>query len=732
MQAAKKETVFEFPEGGIADFYMTDEQFAELERRETVGHGGIANVHNIADRIAEYGRYGDDTLAHVETGELVVPKALLDKNPALKASIFEHLEELGVEDPERYIVGSEFNSLNPDTQLPEFFLKKLFKKAKKAFKKVVKGVKKTLKKIGKVLKKASSVILPVVLNFAFPGMGAIMTGALSGGIGTLINGGNLKDALKAAAIGGVTGAVVKGGYNKLTGKAGFVDTVKSEVSNLTNLKSQFSTAGGILDPTSKYYTSAAGSVAGTAAPAAGAQAAPVTTQPLPEIQGPPTAPPIQGPPTAAEAALIGEPTFMQQAVTAAENIDLTKSFPQLDAPLDPSLGNFQTDSVLDLLDTQAPIGTTATSSLPQAVQDAISTQPSFDEFGNKFIGGELVPKGSMIAPDGTLVELAAQKSAEQPVTASVLDNIPKPFVPGQAAPTIPGLEAPTYTPPGGVDNIFTGGQPITPAGPSVASSSAFTPYTPREIFPTMKDIVTGGKTGGFSGRLDATKELFFPSGPTPEQVAVAKAQAGAAAKKTAIDAAASLGLPKPTDVSLAQTAADAAKGVTASSLSPSMLSTYGPALAATGLAAQQAGFFETPTYDPVTLIELEESMGGKTAEELIKMDPNKYRIDNLGRPVIIDQTLVPSTTAPPMTTMPGETLQYYRQGGQAFPRRTGGIDPSEGVPNQDSVRAMLMPGEFVMTTKAVRGMSRNGDSREGIRNMYSMMRNLEARERKMG
>jgi len=135
MQAAKKETVFEFPDGGIADFYMTDDQFAELERRETVGHGGIANVHNIADRIAEYGRYGDDTLAHVETGELVVPKALLEKNPALKASIFEHLEELGVEDPERYIVGSGVNSLNPDTQLPEFFLGKLFKKARKVFKK---------------------------------------------------------------------------------------------------------------------------------------------------------------------------------------------------------------------------------------------------------------------------------------------------------------------------------------------------------------------------------------------------------------------------------------------------------------------------------------------------------------------------------------------------------------------------------------------------------------------
>ena len=688
MQAAKKETVFEFPEGGIADFYMTDEQFAELERREQVGHGGIANVHHIADRIAEYGRYGDDTLAHVETGELIVPKALLEKNPALKESILEHLEELGVEDPERYIVGSEFNSLNPDTQLPEFFFKKIFKKAKKVFKKVVKGVKKTLKKIGKVLKKASSVILPVVLNFAFPGMGAIMTGALSGGIGTLINGGNLKDALKAAAIGGVTGAVVKGGFNKITGKSGFLDTIKTEVTDLGNLKSQFSTAGGILDPTSKYYAAA------PAAPAAGAQAAPVTTQPLPEIQGPPTAPPVQGPPTAAEAGLIGEPTFMQQAATAAENVGQSVSEIQASG-----MGfENQVEAIMKSQNVSRPVAEALAGSRESILDSGLGRQ----------FGGYDIGRTSLADPLSAVS--GAPSGPQAPISSSVIDNIPKPFVPGQPAPTIPGLEAPTYTPPGGVDNIFTGGQPITPSG-------APTPYTPREIFPTIKDIVTGGETGGFTGRLDATKELFFPSGPTAAEVTAAQA--------TRFNEA------------LAQTgsrelALDAARSVTADSLSPGFVSTYAPALAATGLVAQQMGAFETPTYDPVTLVELEESLGGKTAEQLIAMDPSKYRIDNLGRPVIIDQTLVPSTTAPPMTTMPVEPPTYYRQGGQAFPRRTGGIDPSEGVPNQDSVRAMLMPGEFVMTTKAVRGMSRNGDSREGIRNMYSMMRNLEARERKMG
>jgi hypothetical protein len=41
---------------------------------------------------------------------------------------------------------------------------------------------------------------------------------------------------------------------------------------------------------------------------------------------------------------------------------------------------------------------------------------------------------------------------------------------------------------------------------------------------------------------------------------------------------------------------------------------------------------------------------------------------------------------------------------------------------------MLMPGEFVMTTDAVRGLG-NGNLNSGIQNMYSVMRNLESRGR---
>ena len=78
----------------------------------------------------------------------------------------------------------------------------------------------------------------------------------------------------------------------------------------------------------------------------------------------------------------------------------------------------------------------------------------------------------------------------------------------------------------------------------------------------------------------------------------------------------------------------------------------------------------------------------------------------------------------------GPLLSGYAEGGEIFPRRTGGIMPDEGVPNEDSVRAMLMPGEFVMTTDAVKGLG-NGDNEQGIRKMYDMMRGLEAKGRAM-
>ena len=67
------------------------------------------------------------------------------------------------------------------------------------------------------------------------------------------------------------------------------------------------------------------------------------------------------------------------------------------------------------------------------------------------------------------------------------------------------------------------------------------------------------------------------------------------------------------------------------------------------------------------------------------------------------------------------------QGGEMqFPRRDGGIDPSEGSGTKDDVPAMLTAGEFVLTKDAVKGLG-NGNQRLGIQKAYDMMGDLERR-----
>ena len=228
-QALKQEDI---PAGGIADFIYNDEEIKLLEEKELqdlYGQNGIAQFKAIGKEMANFGRYGDDTVAHVETGELIVPRALIESNPKLKESIFGHLRELGVEDPERYVVGTSKNSLNPDTGLPEFFLKKLFKGAKKAVSSVAKGVGRALKGVGKALKRVAPVIVPLALNYFLPGLGAVYSGALGAGITTLLQGGDVKDALRSAFVGGATGAVTAGFAGPNKGVSGFGQNIAADV-----------------------------------------------------------------------------------------------------------------------------------------------------------------------------------------------------------------------------------------------------------------------------------------------------------------------------------------------------------------------------------------------------------------------------------------------------------------------------------------------------------------------
>ena len=153
---------FEVPEGGLASFLTATEgdwSDSAIEGAET------DYVLELADKLAGYGREGDTALAHVAPGETVIPMEVFEADPELKSRLFAQMQDMGLE-PERYIVGSELNSINPTTGQPEFFLKKIFK-----------GVKKAVKGVVKVFKKFAPIILSVGLNFLVPGLGAIAAGA---------------------------------------------------------------------------------------------------------------------------------------------------------------------------------------------------------------------------------------------------------------------------------------------------------------------------------------------------------------------------------------------------------------------------------------------------------------------------------------------------------------------------------------------------------------------------
>ena len=128
MNAAVAQKPYEVPNGGLASFLTattgawSDEALNGLE---------YEIIRPTADQLADFGREGDNRIAHVADGETVIPMEVFQEDPALKEALFGRMREMGI-DPERYVVGNQLNSINPVTGQPEFFLKKLFKGIKKS------------------------------------------------------------------------------------------------------------------------------------------------------------------------------------------------------------------------------------------------------------------------------------------------------------------------------------------------------------------------------------------------------------------------------------------------------------------------------------------------------------------------------------------------------------------------------------------------------------------------
>jgi hypothetical protein len=155
--------------------------------------GGLADFQDAVTALKNLGRFEDDTIAHVATGETIVPMEVFDENPELRDQVFTSMAKLGI-NPAEYIVGSNLNSINPITGQPEFFLKKLVKK----------------------LKKAAPIVLPLAASF-IPGASPFLIGA-AGTAGGLIGGQKPSQALLSGITAGGLAGLAKGSQAAMLGR----------------------------------------------------------------------------------------------------------------------------------------------------------------------------------------------------------------------------------------------------------------------------------------------------------------------------------------------------------------------------------------------------------------------------------------------------------------------------------------------------------------------------------
>ena len=159
---------------------------------------GDPTIASLANGLGTLGRYGDSYMVHAAEGETVIPAEILAANPELKNQLFWQMRMMGIQDPNRYVVGNNLNSINPITGQPEFFFKKIFRSLKKIFKKVL------------------PIAAPIIGNIIAPGIGGI----IASGLVTKLQGGSWGDVLKSAALSYGASALGSGIMGGLSGTPG--------------------------------------------------------------------------------------------------------------------------------------------------------------------------------------------------------------------------------------------------------------------------------------------------------------------------------------------------------------------------------------------------------------------------------------------------------------------------------------------------------------------------------
>ena len=721
--------------------------------------GGIAELKPIAKAIAGYGRNGDTMLAHITPAEARM------------------LRRRG---------GS--GTINPKTGLPEFFLKKLFK-----------GVGKALKSVGRAVKKFASstvgrIITTVALGFFLGPAAASFLGAtsaagvaaVSGFVGsagsTLLAGGNLKDALKAGAIGGLTagaGAGIMGGSEAFAANsastAGLTpgQALEVRVGEFANMLPGSTTTN--LAPV-ETLTPGAGpqgigpNQAAVPPPAAGAQFEPAgaaanTPAAIPGASAPTDT--LYDPATATRAADYGykpggpagaykTPTIGESFSKMGEGLGMGDKPASFDTfkqgatdLFSPSPTNEQLKLTPEYADAMSK-GKTITESLGQAAKAnapgmlrtygpaavaGLGTLAAFGGFDTKPVQGGDITKSLMKTADQRTREQGLQRQMYmQNLPGVVYDEYGEPVF-GKST-RLPTYDVPDYDY-GGFNNPGQGSmnlpQVYIPPEGTIGSRSVNQPYNNSDMYSNImpRRYAGGGSVPddianyrGSYGPAEPVKNYGGVAGnreyvPTPEEAKRAqKAARDAVAQKKAMRRAAGSGAMY----------ANINAGLSALAPETNPMdagdTAFGARNRATGLGALQTTYGSMLQNQRDAMAKQKEILANKPPGEgnypggQVSIQGGFDEYGNLYGSMPYHYGKGPT---PDMQGPNKRGIAGLAQGG--YPRRNGQIS-GPGTEKSDSIPAMLSDGEFVMTAKAVRGAGK-GSRRAGAKQMYKLMHQLE-------
>ena len=246
----------------------------------------------------------------------------------------------------------------------------------------------------------------------------------------------------------------------------------------------------------------------------------------------------------------------------------------------------------------------------------------------------------------------------------------------------------------GASLLGGGGNPITSLATNFLLSKALGADT--------KDAVKYAGLGTLLGTGLGTPGLF--GGKDEQMSGLPAAVAGAANKKAASDLANA-----------------AAQSSTTSKIAEKGIASIEPAKGTLGIASglakagmldpegSLAGILNTPAGEAGLF-----ALGSLLADRLLGSDDGDYKETPFGGVEGFTRLNVPRIRQ----AAAGGYID-----GQYFPRRNGGIMPSEGSGQKDDVPAMLMAGEFVLKKDAVKGLG-GGDLNKGIERAYALQNKL--------